>query len=244
MLQGLDLTPKQECKESPVILHEDEEIIIAVKPSGMPSVPGLDGRMSLEGWLRKGREVFAVHRLDMDTSGVMVFAKTASSAVELMRQFEAHNVSKTYCARLCNTSSAIPGALAEKTVLQELPAMGTIELPLAADYDERPRQKVDRSHGKYASTLYTVHGKNPDGTVDVAFSPITGRTHQLRVHSAHHLGLGSPILGDMLYGGQCTAFQDTTDPSPKRLHLHAHSLSFTHPTTGESLTFSSDIHKY
>jgi tRNA pseudouridine32 synthase/23S rRNA pseudouridine746 synthase len=249
------------------IIYEDESIVAASKPSGMPSVPGLDGRISLQEYLEKEMQMdlFAVHRLDMDTSGVMVFAKTASSAVELMRQFEAHNVSKTYCARLCNTSSAIPGALAEKTVLppwpqgegptkweglfsqpvlQELPEMGTIELPLAADYDERPRQKVDRSHGKYASTLYTVHGKNPDGTVDVAFYPITGRTHQLRVHSAHHLGLGSPILGDMLYGGQCTAFQDSADPSPKRLHLHASSLSFTHPTTGESLTFSSDIHKY
>ena len=103
---------------------------------------------------------------------------------------------------------------------------------MSPDYDERPRQKVDRSQGKYASTLYTVLANNDNGTVDLELSPITGRTHQLRVHSAHHLGLGSPILGDMLYGGQCNAFQDASVPSPKRLHLHAYSISFTHPTSG------------
>jgi tRNA pseudouridine32 synthase/23S rRNA pseudouridine746 synthase len=113
---------------------------------------------------------------------------------------------------------------------------------LSADYDERPRQKADRNQGKYASTLYTVLGKNTDGTVDIAFYPVTGRTHQLRVHSAHHLGLGSPILGDMLYGGQCSALQDADEPAPKRLHLHARSISFTHPTSGKEKTVSTMAH--
>ena len=120
MLQGLSLTPKGICKESPVILHEDNELLIAVKPSGMPSVPGLDGRTSLEEWLRDDREVFAVHRLDMDTSGVMVFAKTASSAVDLQRQFEAHSIRKTYCARITASS----GTVVEKTVLSPWPQGG------------------------------------------------------------------------------------------------------------------------
>lgn len=220
MLQGLSLAPKEVCTESPVILHEDDEIIIAVKPSGMPSVPGLDGRISLEEWLRDGREVFAVHRLDMDTSGVMLFAKTASSAVDLQRQFEVHSVRKTYCAKL---------------MYQEMQKNGTIDLPITADYDERPRQKVDFAQGKPASTEYEIIQTNPDGTADILFHPITGRTHQLRVHSAHTLGLGSPIVGDMLYGGASNA---------GRLCLHAQSISFTHPGTGEALTFSSDIHKY
>ena len=266
MLQGLSLAPKEVCTESPVILHEDDEIIIAVKPSGMPSVPGLDGRISLEEWLRDGREVFAVHRLDMDTSGVMLFAKTASSAVDLQRQFEVHSVRKTYCARITASPGTAPELRAAKVhrtvcsslatpaargvarffqpLYQEMQKNGIIDLPITADYDERPRQKVDFAQGKPATTEYEIIQTNPDGTADILFHPITGRTHQLRVHSAHTLGLGSPILGDMLYGGQCTAFQDSTEPSPKRLHLHARSLSFTHPTTGEALTFSSDIHKY
>ena len=257
MLQGLTLAPKEACKESPVILHEDDELLIAVKPSGMPSVPGLDGRISLEEWLRDDRKVFAAHRLDMDTSGVMVFAKTEASAVELKRQFEAHSIRKTYCARITASPGAAPELRAAKVhrtvcsslatpaargvarffqpVHQEKQKNGIIDLPITADYDERPRQKVDFTQGKPATTEYEIIQTNPDGTTEILFHPITGRTHQLRVHSAHALGLCSPIVGDMLYGGAS---------HPGRLCLHAQSISFTHPATGERLTFSSDIHRY
>ena len=233
MLKGLEI--EDGCTADipePVIIYEDKSIIAASKPSGMPSVPGLDGKISLQEWLieKYGEQsVHAVHRLDMDTSGIILFAKTAKAAVKLQSQFEGHGISKEYLARLC------PCSLEEGQ-------HGSVMLALSADYDERPRQKADRNQGKYASTLYTVLGKNTDGTVDIAFYPVTGRTHQLRVHSAHHLGLGSPILGDMLYGGQCTAFQDADEPAPKRLHLHARSISFTHPTSGKEKTISTMTH--
>ena len=115
---------------------------------------------------------------------------------------------------------------------------GTIELPLSADYDERPRQKVDRSQGKPALTEYEVVSVREDGSIDILFHPHTGRTHQLRVHSAHTLGLGRPILGDLLYGG-CGNVR-TEVPSDIRLHLHAYAITFTHPSSGESLTLTTD----
>ena len=216
--------------EEPIVLYEDETVIVVEKPSGMPSVPGLDGRMSLLEWLSSTGletvgtktddsvlEVHPVHRLDMDTSGVMVFAKTAEAAVNLRRQFEEHSIRKTYMARL-----SLPTALPRQYE-------GYIELPLSPDYDERPRQKVDFRQGKPAHTKYETISEHPDGTADLILHPHTGRTHQLRVHCAHSLGLARPILGDLLYGG---------DPA-ERLHLHALSLTFTHPSTGEAKTFSS-----
>ena len=219
MLQGLEVQGETPVDESPDILHIDEEIIVAVKPSGMPSVPGLDGRLSLQEWLSEqtGKEVFSVHRLDMDTSGVMVFARNASSQTGLQSQFENRTVKKVYLARLC------PGAVNQE---------GRIELPLSPDYDERPRQKVDFRNGKEAVTLYRVLEKYPDGSTLVEFRPLTGRTHQLRVHAAHPLGLGCPIEGDLLYGG-CSL----SGASVKRLQLQAKSISFIHPATGEPLLF-------
>lgn len=216
MLQGLEVRDETPGRENPDILHIDEEIIVAVKPSGMPSVPGLDGRLSLQEWLSEqtGKEVFSVHRLDMDTSGVMVFARNASSQTGLQSQFENRTVKKVYLARLC------PGAVNQE---------GRIELPLSPDYDERPRQKVDFINGKEAVTLYRVLEKYPDGSTLVEFRPLTGRTHQLRVHAAHPLGLGCPIEGDLLYGGCSLSY--------KRLHLQAKSISFIHPATGEPLLF-------
>ena len=98
-----------------------------------------------------------------------------------------------------------------------------IELPLSADYDERPRQKVDFIQGRPAVTQFEIISVNPDGTTDILFSPVTGRTHQLRVHAAHTLGLGRPIVGDRLYGGDASEW----------LHLHAYSIEFRHPVTGE-----------
>lgn len=235
MLKGLEIEDSSSVDiPEPVIIYEDKSIIAVSKPSGMPSVPGLDGRISLQEWLieKYGEEsVHAVHRLDMDTSGIILFAKTPRAAAKLQRQFEGHDIFKTYIARLC------PCSLNEGDY-------GSVLLSMSPDYDERPRQKVDRKQGKYASTIYTVLGRNEDGTVDISLAPVTGRTHQLRVHSAHHLGLGSPILGDMLYGGQCTAFQDADEPSPQRLHLHAYCISFTHPTSGKVKEIKTLVHSF
>ena len=217
------------------IIYEDDYVIMIEKPSGMPSVPGLDGRTSLLEWLNSherqsssnGISAYeAVHRLDMDTSGIMVFAKTQEAAVSLRQQFEDHKVRKTYFARL----APAPGGRN-----LEPGNRGTIDLPLSPDHDERPRQKVDRTQGKASVTEYEVVAVNDDGTTDILFYPLTGRTHQLRVHSAHVLGLGHPILGDLLYGGADNAW--TEGNGCMRLHLHALSISFTHPATGEYLTF-------
>lgn len=235
MMRGLavqEMKMQREAYEAD-ILYIDDEIIVACKPSGMPSVPGLDGRKSLQEWLsdETGSEVNAVHRLDMDTSGVMVFARNASAQADLRTQFEERKVSKTYIARLCpldfrsTVATPFPGSENQMSSTSE----GTISLPLSPDYDERPRQKVDMTGGKEAITSYHIIKEYPDGTADVEFRPLTGRTHQLRVHSAHPLGLGRPIVGDLLYGS----------PSEKRLHLHAQSITFRHPANGKTMTFSS-----
>ena len=147
-------------------------------------------------------------------------AMVPEAAVSLRQQFEEHKVRKTYFARL---------APAPEGRNLKSGDTGTISLPLSPDYDERPRQKVDKAQGKASVTEYEVVAVNEDGTTDILFYPLTGRTHQLRVHSAHMLGLGHPILGDMLYGG--------ADNGCIRLHLHALSISFIHPATGEQLTF-------
>ena len=228
MLGGLELeSDPYPVSGKPVIIFEDQWLTIASKPAGMPSVPGLDGRLSLTEWLstEAGAPSFPVHRLDMDTSGIMVFAKDADTSAMLQKQFECHCVSKTYKARL----SAAP----EGRMLQN-GDKGEICLPLSADYDERPRQKADSIQGKQSLTAYEVTAVRPDGCIDILFHPHTGRTHQLRVHSAHILGLGHPILGDLLYGGSCAS----------RLHLHAASLSFDHPATGDRLTFTTSINGF
>lgn len=222
MLKGLSLEREPHTTTGhPETLFEDDSILIVSKPSGMPSVPGLDGRESLSEWLTSkcGINIFPVHRLDMDTSGIMVFAKDQPTCTALQRQFELHTISKTYMARL--------SPAAEGSHLNE-GDNGRIELPLNADYDERPRQKIDKQQGKEALTIYKVISVNEDESIDIVFHPHTGRTHQLRVHSAHMLGLGHPIIGDLLYGGS---------PS-SRLHLHAFEISFTHPSSRERMTFS------
>lgn len=248
------VTQKSEATESSLPttfgnLYEDESIIVVEKPSGMPSVPGLDGRISLQEILTSGMAgrndsspgtIHAVHRLDMDTSGVMVFAKSAEAAVNLRRQFEDHSVRKTYMAKV-SPDTDIPSKTGK----------GAIDLPLSPDYDERPRQKVDFTQGKPAHTEYETIRTNEDGTSDILLYPYTGRTHQLRVHCAHHLGLGRPIVGDLLYGGhsvyECNrgnCMETNTKGLPGRLCLHALSITFLHPETGQELTFTSDRLSY
>lgn len=238
MLKGIQLVESaSEVSQNVQVIHSDYDIIVVLKPSGMPSVPGLDGRLSVLDYLKTsfGEDVYPVHRLDMDTSGVMAYARTPEAQANLQKQFEERTVSKTYRARLCppDMTSSAPDALTMKssvtTPVSAEPQSGTISLPLSPDYDERPRQKVDFHSGKEAVTEYRILGTNPDGTTDILFHPQTGRTHQLRVHSAHALGLGRPIVGDLLYGGFF--------PGANRLCLHACSLAFFHPTTGKRLVF-------
>ena len=152
--------------------------------------------------------------LSVPGPGVMVFARKLTTKAELEAQFAGREVRKTYRARL--SAGHAPFGRARR---------GTVALPLSADYYDRPRQMVDRTSGKTAVTEYEVLEVLPDGEIDVLFRPMTGRTHQLRVHAAHPDGLGRPIKGDLLYGG-----------SPAdRLYLHAESLEFRHPVTDKTM---------
>ena len=230
MLQGIEVEPNPLETDAlwrlevPVIRFEDETLLVVEKPAGMLSVPGRSQRRSLAGWLAStcGREVYPCHRLDMDTSGLMVYAKDVATQSALQQQFENRQVSKGYLARL------VPGRPVD-------PKTGTISLPLSADYYDRPRQRVDPEAGKPAVTGYELLEESPDGTALVRLVPHTGRTHQLRVHCAHERGLGRPIVGDRLYGG-IKAGADLSD----RLMLHASFLSFRHPATGGRMTFRSE----
>lgn len=220
MLNGLELeSSSTEVSQKADILYEDEDIFVVSKKSGIPSVPGLNGLRSLLETLQDtDKSTESVHRLDMDTSGIMIYARNHRAAADLKRQFEEHSIRKTYKARL---SAAPEGVQLKKG------DTGSIELALSPDYDERPRQKVDDVQGKPAHTEYEIEAVNPDGSLDIQLHPHTGRTHQLRVHCAHLRGLGHPIAGDLLYGGcQCA-----------RLCLHAFRITFRHPSTGVILTF-------
>lgn len=226
MMEGLDVEPNPLDREyegrEPAVLHADSSIIVVDKPAGMLSVPGRNGVGSLLDWLaERYGEVHSCHRLDMDTSGIMVYARNIPCKAALEAQFAGRAVSKTYRARLSTGSSPFRRSLS-----------GTVALPLMPDYYDRPRQIVDREHGKPAVTEYRVLEILPDGEIDILFHPLTGRTHQLRVHAAHPAGLGRPIKGDLLYGG-----------SPAdRLYLHAESLSFRHPASGALLNFTAGRH--
>lgn len=204
------------------ILYEDETLAAVDKPSGTASVPGRRCGTSVQEMLgRRIGEVFPVHRLDMDTSGVLIFAKTLRAQRHLRAQFESRQTVKTYLAML-ETPPAWPHHESEK---------GRISLPLCPDRLERPRQKTDHEHGKEAVTDYEIISVR-DGAAEVVFHPLTGRTHQLRVHSASPEGLNAPIMGDRLYGSA---------ESAPRLMLHAASVSFTHPESGERITVESEV---
>lgn len=181
--------------------------LVINKPAGLQSVPGLTDAPSVESLLKKQYpEVYMVHRLDMDTSGLMVVALTQDAYHHLQRQFLERTVQKEYVALLEH----------------DVEGSGKIDLPLRPDLTDRPRQVVDLEHGKPALTEYQSLGGNR-----ILLIPHTGRTHQLRVHCAHQLGLNNPILGDPLYGKQ----------KADRLYLHAERLSFNDPATGERLSF-------
>lgn len=195
------------------IVSVDESIIVVSKPSGLLSVPGRQGLPSVESILggRYG-QVYMPHRLDQDTSGLLIVARTMEAYHHLQRQFLQRTVRKEY------------EALLDGNVDGE----GIISLPLRPDLDDRPRQLVDREHGKAAVTAYRVMGVE-NGLTRILLEPHTGRTHQLRVHCSHHEGLATPIVGDNLYGRPA---------SGQRLCLHARLLAFTHPATGQDMLFT------
>jgi tRNA pseudouridine32 synthase/23S rRNA pseudouridine746 synthase len=175
-------TPSQFVPLRPTIIHSTPSFIVINKPAGLLSVPGLTGQPSVESILKaQYPEVYMVHRLDMDTSGLMVVALTKAAYHHLQRQFLERTVHKEYVAVLEH----------------DISGSGTIALPLRPDLLDRPRQVVDPDHGKPALTEYIALGDRR-----VRLIPHTGRTHQLRVHCAHAQGLNNPILGDTLYGSQ------------------------------------------
>ena len=212
-----NLQPSTFKNPQPSTLMLDRDIIVVDKPSGLLSVPGKGEAASVESLLgERYGEVYMVHRLDMDTSGLMVVARNRAAYHHLQRQFLRRTVSKEYVA------------LVEGDVVDD---GGTIRLPLRPDLEDRPRQLVDYTYGKEATTDYAVMERRPDGRTLLRLTPHTGRTHQLRVHCAHADGLAAPIVGDRLYG----------HPSAQRLCLHAASLTFVHPTTGELMRFTSEV---
>jgi tRNA pseudouridine32 synthase / 23S rRNA pseudouridine746 synthase len=198
----------------PEILHLDDDILVANKPSGLLSVPGrgADRADCLIARLRRSHSgVLLVHRLDLDTSGVIIFALTPQAQAHLGKQFEERKVQKRYVALIAGHPAS---------------DRGRVELPLIVDWPNRPRQKVCLETGKPARTDWRVIRQEGPNT-RVALKPLTGRSHQLRVHM---LSLGHPILGDPLYAtGAAAAYP--------RLLLHAEELRLRHPTTGVSLKF-------
>ncbi|MBY6115056.1 RluA family pseudouridine synthase [Mameliella alba] len=196
------------------VLHEDSDLLVVDKPAGLLSVPGKGPDLAdclIARLERAFPTVRLVHRLDRDTSGVMVFALTPHAQRHLGNQFETRKTKKTYLARLHGRLS---------------PATGEVDLPLIVDWPNRPRQKVCHETGKPALTGWKVLTADDDET-RVRLFPHTGRSHQLRVHT---LSLGHPILGDPLYA------PETADQYP-RMMLHAEELRLNHPENGKGMKF-------
>ena len=197
------------------ILHDDHEVLLVDKPAGLLSVPG-KGPALADCLLTRVQAAFPtallVHRLDRDTSGVMIFALTPHAQRHLGLQFEKRQTKKTYVARVW-------GEMGEKT--------GTVDLPLIVDWPNRPKQMVDYENGKPAQTDWRVV-RARDGETRVRLMPRTGRSHQLRVHMQ---ALGHPILGDPFYAtGQAREYP--------RLMLHSEVLQFRHPDGGQGMRFT------
>ncbi len=219
MLRGLNVDPNPmlknpaEGKKLPIVF-EDEHLLVVNKPHEFLSVPGRNIEDSVYLRIKKkypdATGPLIVHRLDMSTSGLLLLTKTKETHKLLQHQFFKRSVKKRYVALLEGEVAADEG---------------TIDLPLRGDIEDRPRQIVCHEHGKTSRTHWKVVGR-ANGQTRVHLWPVTGRTHQLRVHCAHPHGLNVPIVGDDLYG-----------QSANRLHLHAESISFVHPHTKEEVSF-------
>ncbi|TSJ48236.1 RluA family pseudouridine synthase [Fluviicola chungangensis] len=222
MLEGIE-TDENPMLQNPAenkdleIVFEDEYLVIVNKPAEFLSVPGKNITDSVYTRMKEkypeATGPLIVHRLDMSTSGILVLAKDKQVHMHLQKQFIKRNVQKRYVALL------------DGIVVKD---SGIIDLPLRVDLDDRPRQLVCYEHGKRAVTKWEVVERRNSQTL-IYFYPITGRTHQLRVHAAHMLGLNAPIVGDDLYGSK-----------ENRLHLHAQFLQFTHPITKEAVKIKVD----
>ena len=224
MLQGLQVEENPMLKRMQVpsqnleIVYEDPWLSVINKPAGMLSVPGKEDAVSVYSLMREqypeADGPLTVHRLDMATSGLMLIAKTKRVHQNLQAQFKNRLVRKRYVALL-------EGIVPEDK--------GTVDLPLCLNPLDRPRQMVHTEHGKPAITDYQVLERLDGKRTRIAFYPRTGRTHQLRIHAAHPLGLHCPIIGDELYGEKAD-----------RLYLHAEYLEFTHPITGETVRITKE----
>lgn len=223
MLQGIEMDPNPlldnpaEGKELD-ILYQDDHIVVVNKPAEFLSVPGRTIKDSaayrIEQMFTDVEGPFVIHRLDMSTSGILIFALTKRANKSLQKQFMAREVKKRYIA-------LIEGVLTEDE--------GYVTLPLRGDINDRPRQMVCHEHGKPAETKWEVIERN-DSTTKIYLYPKTGRTHQLRVHCSHTDGLHMPIRGDDLYGLKAD-----------RLHLHAEKLEVEHPVTKEWMIFQAKV---
>lgn len=224
MLQGLQVEENPMLKRMQVpsqnleIVYEDPWLSVINKPAGMLSVPGKEDAVSVYSLMREqypeADGPLTVHRLDMATSGLMLIAKTKRVHQNLQAQFKNRLVRKRYVALL------------EGIVPKD---KGTVDLPLCLNPLDRPRQMVHTEHGKPAITDYQVLERLDGKRTRIALYPRTGRTHQLRIHAAHPLGLHCPIIGDELYGEKAD-----------RLYLHAEYLEFTHPITGETVRITKE----
>jgi tRNA pseudouridine32 synthase/23S rRNA pseudouridine746 synthase len=217
MLKGLEVAENPMLKnpaegKSIEIIYQDEYLVVINKPAEFLAVPGIHIKDSVTERMRSlfpnSTGPLVVHRLDMSTSGIMLIALTSEVYIDLQKQFIERKIHKEY------------EALLEGNLSQD---KGEIRLPLRLDIDDRPRQLVCFKHGKSAHTNWEVIERK-DGRTRVLFQPITGRTHQLRVHAAHSLGLNAPIVGDDLYGKM-----------ENRLHLHAAKIIFVHPVSKETM---------
>ena len=206
-----NLSEKQDLE----IIYEDDALIVVHKPAEFLSVPGKDIKDSVYTRIKErypsATGPLIVHRLDMSTSGVLLLTKTKEANKALQSQFINRTIKKRYIALL-------DGDLSKNS--------GKITLPLRVDLNDRPKQLVDFTYGKPAETDWKIINKE-NGKTRVHFYPITGRTHQLRMHAAHKNGLNTPIVGDDLYGKK-----------EKRLHLHAEFIEFLHPTTLKKMSFT------
>ena len=229
MLQGLNVDDAQRnhhrMASKPLdIVYEDEWIVVINKPAGMLSVPA---RGESDSVLQRLISLYPdatgpllVHRLDMETSGLLIAAKTGEAYRHLQAQFEMRQVKKKYVA-------VVDGVV--------VGVSGEVSLPLSADYINRPMQMVDFEKGKEAISIWRVIERIGNRTV-VELNPVTGRTHQLRVHCAHKMGLGCPVVGDELYGQRA-----------ERLYLHAAKVEFVHPYSNNNISFNVEVpfrHKY